>query len=116
MGRHRISFSAFEILCRLRGREPQAVRSLAGQLVSMSPTRASRLMQDLVDAGYLRRGADQGDGRISLISFTDEGRRFAETAFRTFEESVRKYFVEPLDDQDVAAITRIWSKLQTSGA
>lgn len=60
MDRHRISFSAFEILCRLKEREPQAIRSLASQLVSVSPTRASRLMQDLVDAGYLRRGADQG--------------------------------------------------------
>ena len=40
---HRISFSATEILCRLHDEEPQSVRSLASQLVSVSPTRASRL-------------------------------------------------------------------------
>jgi DNA-binding MarR family transcriptional regulator len=110
--RHRISFSAFEILCRLKDQEPQPVRALAGRLVSVSPTRASRLMQDLINAGLLQRGADQGDGRISLISFTAEGRRFAEEVVVTFAEAVRKYFVAPLDAEDIAALTRIWKKLQ----
>jgi DNA-binding IclR family transcriptional regulator len=50
--------AALEILCQLKDREPQPVRALAAQLVSVSPTRASRLVQDLIDAGYLRRGAD----------------------------------------------------------
>jgi DNA-binding MarR family transcriptional regulator len=113
--KHRISFSAFEILCRLLDLEPQPVRGLANQLVSVSPTRASRLMQDLVDAGHLQRGADQGDGRVSLISFTEEGRRYAMTVRRTFEESVQKYFVDPLDDDDIAAIARVWEKLQAAG-
>jgi DNA-binding MarR family transcriptional regulator len=115
MERYRISFSAFEILCRLKEREPQPVRVLAGQLVSVSPTRASRLMQDLVDAGYLQRGADQGDGRVSLISFTDEGRRYAAEVARTFEEQVKKHFAEPLDAEDIAALTRIWDKLRAAG-
>ena len=115
MERYRISFSAFEILCRLREREPQPVRVLAGQLVSVSPTRASRLMQELVDAGHLQRGADQGDGRVSLISFTDEGRRYAAEVARTFEEQVKKHFAEPLDADDIAALTRIWDKLRAAG-
>jgi DNA-binding MarR family transcriptional regulator len=101
-----------EILCRLKDREPQPVRVLASQLVSVSPTRASRLVQDPIDAGYLQRGADQADGRISLISFTDEGRRYTAEVGRTFEDAVRKYFIDPLDDEDIAAITRIWGKLQ----
>ena len=79
MEKHRISFSAFEILCRLKEHEPQPVRTLASQLVSVSPTRASRLLQDLIDAGHLQRGADQGDGRVSLISFTKDGRKYVET-------------------------------------
>ena len=115
MERHRISFSAAEILCRLKDREPQPVRALASHLVSVSPTRASRLVQDFIDAGYLQRGADQADGRISLISFTDEGRRYTAEVSRTFEEAVQKYFTGPLDDEDIAAITRIWGKLQAAG-
>ena len=95
--------------------EPQSIRALSGELVSVSPTRASRLVQDLIDAGHLQRGADQGDGRVSLISFTESGRDFAETAKRSFEESVKKYFVDPLDDDDIAALMRIGAKLEHAG-
>ena len=111
---HDISFSATEILCRLHDDEPQSVRSLADQLVSVSPTRASRLVQELVDAGYLQRGADQGDGRRSLISFTDEGRRYSQMVAGTFEAAILRYFIEPLDEEDVAAIARIWEKLRAA--
>jgi DNA-binding MarR family transcriptional regulator len=113
---HGISFSATEILCRLHDEEPQSVRALADQLVSVSPTRASRLVQELVDAGYLQRGSDQGDGRKSLISFTSKGRRYSEKVARTLESAILKYFVEPLDDEDVHAIIRIWEKLRAAQA
>jgi DNA-binding MarR family transcriptional regulator len=114
MDQHKISFSTVEILCWLLETEPQSVRRLSGELVSVSPTRASRLVQELIDAGHLQRGADQGDGRVSLISFTKSGRRFAEGVKRTFEDAVKKYFVDPLDDEDIAAITRIWAKLENA--
>jgi DNA-binding MarR family transcriptional regulator len=51
---HHISFSATEILCRLHDEEPQSVRALADRLVSVSPTRASRLVQELAEADKLR--------------------------------------------------------------
>jgi DNA-binding MarR family transcriptional regulator len=114
MDQHKISFSTVEILCWLLEAEPQSVRGLSSELVSVSPTRASRLVQELIDAGHLHRGADQGDGRVSLISFTKSGRHFAETVRRTFEDSVKKYFVDPLDDDDIAALTRIWAKLESA--
>src|SRR6266568_4790774 len=114
MNQHKITFSTVEILCWLLETEPQSVRGLSGQLVSVSPTRASRLVQELIDAGHLQRGADQGDGRVSLISFTKSGRCFAEMVRRTFENSVKKYFVDPLNDDDIAAITRIWAKLENA--
>src|SRR6476646_9744512 len=50
MDQHKISFSTVEILCWLLEAEPQSVRSLSGELVSVSPTRASRLVQELIDA------------------------------------------------------------------
>ena len=114
MDEHKISFSTVEILCWLLETEPQSVRRLSGRLVSVSPTRASRLVQELIDAGHLQRGADQGDGRVSLISFTKSGRQFAERVRRTFEDSVKTNFVDPLDDDDIAAISRIWAKLENA--
>jgi DNA-binding MarR family transcriptional regulator len=112
--KHRISFSATEILCRLHDEEPQSVRALADQLVSVSPTRASRLVQELVDAGHLQRGSDQGDGRKSLISFTSEGRRYSQKVARTLEDAILRYLIEPLDEADIEAIARISDKLRAA--
>ncbi len=114
MERHRLSFSAYEILCCLKDLEPQPVRALASQLVTVSPTRASRLIQDLIDDGILVRGANQGDGRISMISLTEDGRRYVQTVAQTFEESVKAFFADPLDADDIAALTRIWQKLESA--
>jgi DNA-binding MarR family transcriptional regulator len=115
---HGLSFSAVEILCRLHDEddEPQSLRSLANQLVSVSATRASRLVQELVDAGYLQRGADQGDGRKSLISLTAAGRRYSEKVARTLENAILQYLIAPLDDDDIAAMERIWDKLRAAQA
>jgi DNA-binding MarR family transcriptional regulator len=114
---HGLSFSSVEILCRLHDDdEPKSLRSLAEQLVSVSSTRASRLVQELVDAGYLKRGADQGDGRKSLISFTPLGRRYSEQVAGTLEDAILRYFIEPLDDEDIAAIQRVWDKLRAAQA
>jgi DNA-binding MarR family transcriptional regulator len=114
---HGLSFSAVEILCRLHDEdEPQSVRSIASRLVSVSSTRASRLVQELVDAGHLQRGADQGDGRKSLISFTPEGRKFSEEVAHTLEDAILRYFIEPLDDEDIASMDRVWAKLRAAQA
>jgi DNA-binding MarR family transcriptional regulator len=83
-----------------------------GEPLHRRSDRDARPRQDLIDAGHLQRNADQGDGRVSLISFTTSGRHFAETVRRTLEGSPEKYFVDPLDDDDIAAITRIWAKLE----
>ena len=66
---HKLSFSAFEILCWLLETEPQSIRALSGELVSVSPTRASRLVQDLIDAGHLQRAPTKAtDGCRSSAS------------------------------------------------
>ena len=110
---HKISFSSVEILCWLLDTEPQSVRSLAGKLCKASAlpehhgwSRTSST-RDISSATPTK--ATDGE---SLISFTKSGRHFAETIKGTFEGSVKKYFVDPLDDDDIAAITRIWARLE----
>ena len=112
MARHQITFSSAEILCHLRiAAQPQPVNDLAGQLVSVSATRASRLIQHLVDAGYIVRSSDQADGRISLISLTTVGQRFARTVSNTLKNAIATHYLLQLDEQDLAAMNRIWQKV-----
>ncbi len=113
MARHQLPFSAVEILCHLRiAPEPQSVNVLAGQLVSVSPTRASRLIQRLVDDGYVTRSSDQADGRVSLISLSPAGEQFALMVSDSLKDSIARQFIAPLDEDDLAAMDRIWKKLK----
>ena len=112
MGRHQITFSSAEIVCNLRvAAQAQSVNDLAGQLVSVSATRASRLIQNLVEDGYIVRSSDQADGRISLIKLTTSGEKFAEAVSDTVRNAIAKRFVAALDKEDLAAMARIWQKI-----
>ncbi len=51
-----------------------ATIGLIGEELSVDPSRASRLVSDLVSAGLVRREAAQDDGRKSVIALTDKGR------------------------------------------
>lgn len=53
--------------------------------------------------------------RISLISLTDAGHDYIRDVAGTFEEAVRDFFIEPLDADDIAALARIWRKLEAAG-
>jgi DNA-binding MarR family transcriptional regulator len=110
--RHGITFSTCEILCRVDGSEPIPVRSVARDLVSVSPSRASRLIQELIDQGHLRRTAMQSDGRISLIGMTAAGRRYTKSVQNTFTDAARECFFDALDERDLAALCHVWHKVE----
>jgi DNA-binding MarR family transcriptional regulator len=112
MRRNQITFSSAEILCHLRiAAQPQPVNDLAGQLVSVSATRASRLIQNLVEDGYIVRSSDQAAGRISLLKLTASGEKFARTVSNTVRNAIAERFVAALDEEDLAAMARIWQKI-----
>lgn len=74
--------------------EPAGVREVADALRVDQP-RASKLVAAAVQAGHLRREADQADGRRTLLAVTSAGRELLEAA-HTFRRSV------------VARVTRDW--------
>lgn len=111
---HQLTFSEFEVLCRCKDIEPIAVRALATELVTVSASRASRIVQRLVDDGFMQRAARQNDGRVSILSLTETGRARVAAASLTFEREVEKAFVDRLNDQDLTDLRRIWRKLDVS--
>jgi len=50
---------------------------IAGKL-AIDPSRASRLVAETVELGYVRRVASQADSRRIVLELTDAGRRFAD--------------------------------------
>ena len=55
---------------------PLSVSAL-GEAIGVDQPRASRLVQQGVDRGYVRREADPDDARRTRIALTDEGRKVA---------------------------------------
>jgi DNA-binding MarR family transcriptional regulator len=56
---------------------PVRLSDLAGS-ESLNPTMLSRVIANLVDAGYVARTSDDGDRRAAWVSATPSGRRLAE--------------------------------------
>ena len=76
---------------------------LAGQLLSL-PSRVTRQIRRLEEAGLVRRTASPEDGRGVLAAITDGGREALAAAITTYAEAVRQRFVRPLTRAQVSAV------------
>ena len=78
----------------------------AGELLGVDQPRASRLVAAALDAGLLRRVADQDDGRRSLLRLTSAGRRLLNTVHdfrrRTIDEATAEW-----SERDRRALARL---------
>jgi DNA-binding MarR family transcriptional regulator len=108
----RMSLSAFELLGRLSLADEGSlsVTDLARQVV-ISPSRVSRVVDELGRAGYVERRACSTDARISYVAITDAGRDLLAEAASTFDEAIRRHFLEPLTGDEVAQLGAIWTKI-----
>ena len=50
-----------------------ATIGLVSEELALDPSRASRIVADLVAGGYVARVADQSDGRVSVLTLTPQG-------------------------------------------
>ena len=76
---------------------------LAEKLVSL-PSRVTRQIRRLEEAGLVQREASPDDGRGVLAGITEAGREAVTEAMKTYTDGVRQYFVRPLTRAQVAAI------------
>ena len=76
---------------------------LADQLLSL-PSRVTRQIKRLEDAGLVTREASPEDGRGVLASITDRGRQAVSEAIGTYADAVRERFLGPLTRQQMTAM------------
>lgn len=92
---------------------------LAEQLLSL-PSRVTRQIRRLEDAGLVQREASPEDGRGVLASITDRGRDVAAAAMVTYSEAVRERFLAPLTRPQVSAMgencRRLSAAVKANGA
>lgn len=104
---HQTNLTGFELLLRL-GDLPDgaSVRYLSDQVV-ISPSRVSRVAEDLVRRGLLERAASVHDGRLSLVRLTEAGRAELEAIRATFLEAVREHLADRLTVAQIDAVTEV---------
>lgn len=102
---HKLSLVDVRLLVILDASDTGSARmgDLAEQLLSL-PSRVTRQIRRLEDAGLVRREASPEDGRGVLASITDQGRDVVAVATTTYSDAVRERFVGPLTRPQMTAI------------
>ena len=104
---HQTNLTGFELLLRLENLPAGAsVRYLSDQVV-ISPSRVSRVADDLVRRGLLERAASVHDGRLSLVRLTDAGRDEIAAIQKTFLQAVSEHFADRLTAAQINAVAEV---------
>jgi DNA-binding MarR family transcriptional regulator len=102
-------FQALTAIIRIRcgvGRVPRdPTIGLVAEEMAIDPSRASRIVADLVAKTYVRREAAQDDGRKSVLSLTPEGKKLMET-FRREKWKIMARVFQGWTAEDIAAFAR----------
>ncbi|WP_030170304.1 MarR family winged helix-turn-helix transcriptional regulator [Spirillospora albida] len=108
--KHGLSISEYEILVRLSEAPERRLRmaELAAN-ASQSRSRLSHTCSRLESKALVERGSCPNDKRGVYAHLTDEGFAVLERAARDHVETVRSYFVDVIDPQDLDAIGRAFS-------
>lgn len=83
------SFPSFDVLDVIEAGGPVGVREVA-EALSVDQPRASKLVAGAVAEGYVRREADQSDGRRTLLVLTPAGQAVVDRAHRARQDAMRR--------------------------
>lgn len=107
-----LTLSAFEVL-RWLEREPEAGLRMSelADLVLLSRSGVTRLVDHLEDRGLLCRVRCESDQRGYSAVITEEGRAALRDASKVHFDEVQKIFTGRLSEQDLAALVRILGRV-----
>lgn len=107
---HDLSMPEYEILVRLSEAPDRRMRmaELAGS-ISHSRSRVTHTVARLEKDGLVTRSACVSDGRGVEAVMTDEGLARLEAAAPTHVEGVRRFLVDLADEDDFAAVGRVFN-------
>ncbi len=111
---HGLSVSAYEVLMFLADAPEHRMRmSDIAQRVLLSRSGCTRLVDRLVELGYVTRCAATTDGRGLYAELTDAGLEKTTAARATHREGVRRFFLNHLTTTDQIALGDIWTRFHT---
>lgn len=113
---HGMSVSAYEVLMFLGDAPDHRLRmSDIADRVLLSRSGCTRLVDRLVELGYVTRCAATTDGRGLYAQLTEAGQDKARAARATHLAGVREFFLDRLTATDQIALGEIWARLRGAG-
>jgi DNA-binding MarR family transcriptional regulator len=114
---HGLSVSSYEVLMFLAEAPERRLRmaEIADQVL-LSRSGLTRLVDRLVQLGYVTRCAAENDGRGAYAELTDAGLEKFEAAQRTHREGVREFYLGHLTTTDTVVLGDIFTRLAASRA
>ena len=110
---HGLSVSAYEVLMFLADAPEHRMRmSDIAERVLLSRSGCTRLVDRLVELGYVTRCAASTDGRGLYAQLTDAGVTKVGAARATHLAGVREFFLDRLTATDEIALGDIWSRFR----
>jgi DNA-binding MarR family transcriptional regulator len=113
--RHGMTISEYDVLRALIEAPDQ--RASMGELadrVLLTPSGMTRLVDRLVDRGYVTRETSRADARRQHAVLTDAGRAAWTTAGRTHLAGIRRLFVDRLEREELVALGSVWRHLDAT--
>jgi DNA-binding MarR family transcriptional regulator len=109
---HGMSVSSYEVLMFLAAAPERRLRmSQIASQVLLSRSGLTRLIDRLVEQGYVTRCVADTDGRGLFAELTQAGLAKFEAARLTHREGVRQFFLDRLNPTDQIALGDIWQRL-----
>src|SRR3954470_21051424 len=106
---HGLSVSAYEVLMFLADAPHHRMRMAEiADRVLLSRSGCTRLVDRLVQLGYVTRSVAESDGRGLYARLTDAGAEQLEAARRTHRQGIRQFFLDRLTVTDQMALADIW--------
>src|SRR3954470_8376341 len=101
-----IPFRSYDLLARL-SRSPTGSPRMSelATAILMSPSGATRVVDQLVAKGLLSRRKDPSDARGYLVELTKEGRAMLRKSAPLYEAAIRRHFADHLTEQQLQTIT-----------
>ncbi len=108
---HGLTVSSFEVLLRLSvAREPERVSDVASSCL-LSPSRVSRVVEQLSERGLVEKQASARDARATQLRLSEEGRVAFEAANATHWKVVTEHFFDLISPEEMATLASVWQKL-----
>jgi DNA-binding MarR family transcriptional regulator len=114
-----IDLAQYDVLAAIEAPEPEfgerqgeTMVATVAERLNIDPSRASRLVSEMVDQGFARRAVSQADARRTIIELTERGRAVVD-AVRAYKFLIMGDFLAEWDANELAVFVPLLKRFGT---